>query len=85
MTNAGRSSWPIPTVSERSWARDVSLEPLRRACFRVGGAKISPRPSPAAQPDPVAIGRNQSCNEHWEGNAYENFSGGEQRPCCNDA
>jgi hypothetical protein len=27
MTNAGRSSWPIPTVSERSWARDVALEP----------------------------------------------------------
>ena len=24
---AGRSSWPIPTVSERSWARDVALEP----------------------------------------------------------
>jgi hypothetical protein len=37
------------------------------------------RPSPAAQPDPVAIGRNQGCTEHWEGNAYENFSGGEQR------
>ena len=29
MTNAGRSSWPIPTVSERSWARDVALEPRR--------------------------------------------------------
>ena len=24
-----RSSWPIPTVSERSWARDVALEPRR--------------------------------------------------------
>jgi hypothetical protein len=82
MTNAGRSSWPIPTVSERSWRemwRWNRVGASRRACFRVGGAKISPRPSPAAQPDPVAIGRNQGCNEHWEGNAYENFSRGEQR------
>jgi hypothetical protein len=35
--------------------------------------------SPPAQPDPVAIGRNQGCDEHWEGIAYKNFSGGEQR------
>ena len=28
---------------------------------------------------PIAIGRNQGCNEHWEGNAHETFSGGEQR------
>jgi hypothetical protein len=27
----------------------------------------------------LSIGGNQGCNEHWEGNAYKNFSGGEQR------
>jgi hypothetical protein len=35
--------------------------------------------STPAQPDPVAKGRNQGCNEHWEGHAYENFSSDEQR------
>jgi hypothetical protein len=29
MTVAGRNSWPIPTISEHSWARAVALEPLR--------------------------------------------------------
>jgi hypothetical protein len=63
-------------MSKICWLSVVSYETVRRWVLKL---KISPRRSPAAQPDPVAIGRNQGCNEHWEGNAYENFSGGEQR------
>jgi hypothetical protein len=42
-------------------------------------APIEPRQplSPDAQPDPVAKDRNYGCNEHWEGHAYENFTGDE--------